>query len=67
MVDSLTNNLREMRNRKGLTQEQVAKAVGVSRQTIIAIEGGNYVPSVSLALRLAKHFSVTVNELFHII
>ena len=57
-------NLRAVRDRKGLTQEELAQAVGVSRQTIISIEKGKYVPSVTLALRIAKHFNMSVEEIF---
>jgi putative transcriptional regulator len=48
----------------GLTQEELADRVGVTRQTIISIEGGRYNPSVSLALRLAEVFGVAVEDLF---
>jgi putative transcriptional regulator len=47
-----------------LSQQQLADAIGVSRQTIIAIEGGDYNPSVKLALILARKFKTTVEELF---
>jgi putative transcriptional regulator len=47
-----------------MTQEELAKRVGVSRQTIIAIEKGKYNPSVTLALRIARAFAVTVEEVF---
>lgn len=48
----------------GCTQQELATAVGVTRQTIIAIEKGNYVPSVLLALKLADYFDVSVHDLF---
>jgi len=60
----LRNRLRELRARRGLTQEQLAAAVGVTRQTIIAIEKGNYSPSVALALSLARELGVPVEEAF---
>lgn len=47
-----------------VTQQVLADAVGVSRQTIIAIERGNYVPSVALALKISQFFEVPVEELF---
>ena len=47
-----------------MTQEQLADAVNVSRQTIVAMEKGNYEPSLGLALKLANHFKVSVEELF---
>ncbi len=56
--------LREVRDRESLTQESLADAVGVSRQTIISIEKGKYVPSVDLALRLARYFKVKVEDIF---
>ena len=58
------NNLREFRERKGLTQEGLAGALGVTRQTIISIESGRYVPSLQLALRLARQFRCKVEDLF---
>ncbi|MBC7260993.1 MAG: helix-turn-helix transcriptional regulator [Chloroflexi bacterium] len=60
----LCNRLRELRARHDLTQEQLAQAVGVTRQTILAIEKGNYSPSVSLALRIAQVLRVPVEEAF---
>lgn len=48
------------------TQEELGKAVGVTRQTIIAIEKGNYTPSVLLALKIAKYFNTSVENLFTI-
>ena len=47
-----------------MTQEQIAEAVGVTRQTIIAVEKGNYTPSLMLAFRLARLLKVSVEELF---
>jgi len=64
MSAELSSHVREHRLRAGLTQEELARAVGVTRQTIIAIEKGNYPPSVLLALRLARRLGVTVEELF---
>ncbi|MBC7233233.1 MAG: helix-turn-helix transcriptional regulator [Chloroflexi bacterium] len=60
----LCNRLRELRARYDLTQEQLAQVVGVTRQTILAIEKGNYSPSVSLALRIAQVLRVPVEEAF---
>ncbi|MDD5264474.1 MAG: helix-turn-helix transcriptional regulator [Candidatus Bipolaricaulis sp.] len=60
----LENNLRAMRADHGWTQESLARAVGVTRQTIHAIEKGGYEPSVRLALELARALSVRVDELF---
>ncbi|MDP8240711.1 MAG: helix-turn-helix transcriptional regulator [Candidatus Hatepunaea meridiana] len=61
----MKTNLRRFRfNRGELSQQQLADMVMVSRQTIVSIEGGNYAPSVKLALMLAKKLTTTVEELF---
>lgn len=62
----IKNKVHDCRGKLGLTQEQLAEKVGVTRQTIIAIERGNYTPSVLLALKLAEVFSVSVESLFSI-
>ena len=58
------NVVRDYRQRRGLTQEDLARAVGVSRQSIISIERGRYVPSLALALTLARIFACTTDEVF---
>lgn len=60
----LQNQLRTLRRKKGWTQEQLARKVGVSRQSIIAIEKGKYKPTVELALKLAKALECPVEEIF---
>ena len=55
-----------MREHAGLSQGALAAALGVSRQTINAIETGKYDPSLTLAVRLARHFDSTVEEVFHV-
>lgn len=60
------NCVQEMRTERGITQEALASTVGVSRQTIIAIEKGNYTPSVLLALKIAQAFNTEVEALFTI-
>jgi len=61
----MKTNLRKFRfNRGELSQQQLADMVMVSRQTIVSIEGGDYAPSVKLALLLAKKLETTVEELF---
>ena len=60
----MENRLEEMRARKGLTQQELADQVSVSRQTIISLERGRYNPSITLAFRLARLFGVTVEDLF---
>jgi len=64
MSKSVRNTVLEWRIQRGVTQEALAEAVGVTRQTVIAIERGNYTPSVSLALKLASFFDARVEELF---
>lgn len=66
MAESVHNTVQEERTHRGMTQEALAEAVGVSRQTIIAIEKGNYTPSVLLALKIARAFDVRVEHLFTI-
>jgi putative transcriptional regulator len=64
----LGNNLRRCRfDHKEMSQEELANAIGVTRQTIHSIEKGKFVPSTLLALRLARFFEKTVDEIFYII
>ena len=64
---ALTNHLRRFRFEAGeMTQQQLAERIGVTRQTIHAIEKGNYGPSVELALRLAQTFGTSVECLFEL-
>ncbi len=59
------NNIRKLRFHHGeITQEQLAEKAGVTRQTIIAIEGGKYAPSLELAFRIALAFGVPLEEVF---
>ena len=61
----IRNNIRKLRfNHDEMTQEQLAEKVGVTRQTIIAIEGGKYSPSLELAFRIALTFGVPLEEVF---
>lgn len=64
--DDLANRVREERRARRLTQADLAAAVGVSRQTIVSIEGGSYAPSVLLALRIAAALEESVDHLFYI-
>lgn len=66
-LESVKNKVYELRTASGLTQEEFANAVGVTRQTVISIEKGNYVPSVLLAIKIAKQFKVAVEEVFTIV
>ena len=59
------NRIRELRFRHGeLTQQKLAEQIGVARQTIIAIEQGKFCPSLESALRIARAFSISVDEIF---
>jgi putative transcriptional regulator len=60
----MKNNIKVFRAKENITQEQLATAVGVYRQTIIAIEKSKYVPSLTLAFKIARHFKVNVEEIF---
>ena len=60
----LENRLRAMRVDRGWTQEELAQGVGVTRQTIHAIEKGGYEPSIRLALELARAFGASVDDVF---
>lgn len=64
MREEVHNTVQELRERAGVTQEELSGKVGVSRQTIIAIEKGNYTPSVLLALKLARFFKRGVDDIF---
>ena len=64
MNQIVKNSVQEIRVKNKITQEDLANAVGVTRQTIIAIEKGNYTPSVSLALKIAKFFKTSVEKIF---
>ena len=64
MPKKLKNNVYELRTQKGITQEGLGEAIGVTRQTVIAIEKGNYTPSVALALSMAAFFACPVETIF---
>ena len=60
----MTNHIKELRKAQGYLQEDLAEALGVSRQTIIAIENDKYNPTLELAMRLSRFLQTTVEELF---
>jgi putative transcriptional regulator len=62
----MRNNIRIQRAVKQISQEELAQHIGVSRQTINAMEKGKYVPSTLLALKLARYFEKSVNDLFEL-
>lgn len=64
MKSEIVNHVRTYRTKAGITQEELARAVGVSRQSIISIEKGQYVPSLPLALSLSAYFSCPTDDLF---
>ena len=66
MKEYILNEVSSLRNQKGVTQEELALKLQVSRQTIIAIEKGNYTPSVLLALKTAHFFKLPVEKIFKI-
>jgi putative transcriptional regulator len=66
MREMVGNQVQKIRTSVEITQEVLAQKIGVSRQTIVAIEKGNYVPSVLLALKIAKLFKKPVEEIFYI-
>lgn len=61
---SIKNNLKEFRSKKNLNQQDLGSLVGVSRQTISLIERGDYNPSITVCLKLAKVLDTTVEEIF---
>jgi putative transcriptional regulator len=63
-VIQLKNRLEEIRNEKGINQEDLAKALSVSRQTISSLENGRYNPSILLAFKIAKYFSMAIEDIF---
>jgi putative transcriptional regulator len=65
-IETINNQVAELRLEHDLTQEMLAIEVGVTRQTIIAIEKGNYVPSVLLAIKIATLFKKKVEDVFFI-
>jgi len=61
----MLNDVRELRGGRGLSQAALGEAMGVSRQTINAIETGRYMPSLPLAIALAHYFDASVEAIFH--
>jgi len=67
-MNKITNTVRRLRfDHDEMTQEELAKKAGVSRQTIIAIESGKYTPSLGLAFKLAEIFKRPIEEIFHVV
>lgn len=62
--DRMKNRIEEIRKGKGIKQDEFAKLMGVSRQTISSLETGKYNPSIFLAYKIAKYFEMTIEEVF---
>ena len=60
----MKNRIEEIRNSRGIRQEEFAKLLGVSRQTISSLENGRYNPSIMLAHKIARFFGLTIEEVF---
>lgn len=60
----MKNRIESIRKERGIRQEEFAKAMGVSRQTISSLENGRYNPSILLAYRIAKYFEMTIEQVF---
>ena len=60
----MKNRLEELRRGRGLSQEELADALAVSRQTIISLEKGRYNPSILLAFRIARYFGTSIEDVF---
>ena len=64
--ETVINRVKDYREARGMTQQDLAKAAGVSRQSIISIERGRYMPSLTLALKLAGIFACSTDDLFEL-
>ncbi|MEE3473450.1 MAG: helix-turn-helix transcriptional regulator [Butyrivibrio hungatei] len=62
----MKNNIKELRKNRKLRQEDLAEKLGVTRQTIIAIENNKYDPTLELAMKISEFFGVSVNDIFHL-
>lgn len=60
----MKNRIEEIRNLRGIRQEELARQLGVSRQTISSLENGRYNPSILLAYRIARYFDMSIEEIF---
>lgn len=62
--ETLENNIKDLRKQKGITQDELAMSLGVTRQTIISLENGRYTASLQLAFKISKFFGKAVEEIF---
>ena len=60
----MKNRLEELRKQRAIRQEDLAQALGVSRQTVISLEKGKYNPSLALAFKLARYFNLSIEDIF---
>lgn len=60
----MINHLEELRKQRSIRQEDLAQALGVSRQTVISLEKGKYNPSLALAFKLARYFNLSIEDIF---
>lgn len=60
----MENKIKELRKSLGLSQDELARAVSVTRQTVISLESGKYIASLPLAFRLARFFNVSIEDIF---
>lgn len=63
---TMKNRIKELRKQKGLRQEDFANELGVTRQTIIAIENDKYDPTLALAMKISEFFGISVNDIFNL-
>ena len=64
MKSAVKNRLEALRKERGIRQEDLAQALGVSRQTVISLEKGKYNPSLALAFKLARYFALRIEDIF---
>ncbi|MBR3167691.1 MAG: helix-turn-helix transcriptional regulator [Erysipelotrichaceae bacterium] len=62
----MKNNIKELRKHRSLRQEDLAEILGVTRQTVIAIENNKYDPTLELAMKISEYFGMSVNEIFQL-
>jgi len=63
---TMKNNIKELRKNRRLRQEDLAEKLGVTRQTVIAIENDKYDPTLELAMKISEFFGLSVNDIFHL-
>lgn len=64
-TETLINNVKELRTQKNISQEKLAEMVCVTRQTIISLEKGSYIPSLLLAMRISEALETSIETIFH--